>query len=534
MRTRGIRRSLLTLALLATAPAARGQEPLSAIDWLSKSVSTPAAPAPAAPAEPAVTKNAMPGAVSVTVIGAPSPDGTGLLPAARTGLPHALWGLTPTADLAAAVTAAPEGSLPALQSLLITLLLAEADPPVDATPEGALLLARIDKLLAMGALDQAAALVEGAGLDTPDLFRRRFDIALLTGQEDLACEAMQGAPHLAPTLAARIFCMARAGDWNAAALTLETTRALGQVDAAEDRLLTRFLDVNQDDAGDLLPPPQHPTPLIWRIYEAIGEPLSTAHLPVAFAHAELRPQAGWKAQIEAAERLARAGAIAPNLLLGIYTERDPAASGGVWDRVQAFQRFDAALAAVAPGGSADAVATALPAVWTAMEQAELEVPFAALYGERLQKLALTGEPARLALRIGLLSPQYRSIGAAARPAADDLQMRFLVALSQGDLAGQIAPDAMARAVQPAFVAPQPAPGAAPAAEPQPAIAPEAEALLAERRHGEAVLMALAAVAHGAGGDPRGVAAGLSLLRRLGQEDTARRAALELLLLDRRG
>ena len=42
-------------------------------------------------------------------------------------------------------------------------VLAEADAPVDSGGRGILLLARIDKLLAMGALDQAAALAELAG-----------------------------------------------------------------------------------------------------------------------------------------------------------------------------------------------------------------------------------------------------------------------------------------------------------------------------------------------------------------------------------
>ena len=67
-------------------------------------------------------------------------------------------------------------------------------------------------------------------------------------------------------------------------------------------------------------------------------------LPLAFTYADLSDNAGWKAQIEAAERLSRAGAIAPNLLLGLYTSQKPAASGGVWDRVAAFQGLDTAVA----------------------------------------------------------------------------------------------------------------------------------------------------------------------------------------------
>ncbi|MFD1808953.1 hypothetical protein ACFSHQ_15025 [Gemmobacter lanyuensis] len=96
------------------------------------------------------------------------------------------------------LTAERTDTLPALQGLLLTLLLAEAEPPVDSGGRGVLLLARVDKLLAMGALDQALALTALAGPPTPDLFRRRFDIALLTGTEDAACEEMTAAPSWRP------------------------------------------------------------------------------------------------------------------------------------------------------------------------------------------------------------------------------------------------------------------------------------------------------------------------------------------------
>ena len=46
--------------------------------------------------------------------------------------------------------------------------------------------------------------------------------------------------------------------------------------------------------------------------EAIGTPLPTAPLPLAFAHSDLRHTAGWKARIEAAERLVRTGAVSAN------------------------------------------------------------------------------------------------------------------------------------------------------------------------------------------------------------------------------
>jgi hypothetical protein len=488
------------------------ETPLSAIDWLSKSVTTPA---PLSETEAA--KGVTPSDVTVMVLGGPSPDAAGTLPPSATGFPRALWGLGPGAEIVALIGAERPDPLPALRMLKMRILLAEADPPADLTPPGRLLLARIDRLLDMGAIEEAGALA-AAGIQVggpeADLFRRSFDVAMLAGTEDRACTEMRAQPQLAPTFPARIFCLARAGDWGAAALTLRTAQALGHISPEEDALLSRFLDPDLYEGEPALTPPRPITPLAWRMLDAVGEGLPTATLPLAFSHAELRDTAGWKAQIEAAERLARAGVLDANALLGIYTERLPAASGGVWDRVEAFQRFDTALQAGDPG----AVAASLPRAWMQMSGAELEVPFATLFAEDLLRLPLTAEAGALAFRVALLSPVYERAAAARTPL--DTQEAFLIGLARGDLAGVTPPDSLARAIAPAFLRPEP--GAA------------LSRLLVEERLGEAILTAIDSVGRGVQGDLRGVTEGLSLLRMVGLEQVARQTALQLMLLERRG
>jgi len=226
--------------------------------------------------------------VTVLPLGAVSPDPIGLIPPAASGLPRALWAGSEVETVAALIAAERVETLPALQALLQIVLLAEADPPRNAGLEGQLFLARIDKLLDLGALDPAWELLDAADPATPALFRRYFDVALLTNREGRACQRMAAQPELAPTLAARIFCLAHVGDWPAAALTLNTARALGDVSAREDALLTRFLDPELFDGLPPLPVPQTPTPLDFRMREAIGEALPTLDLPRAFAHADLR------------------------------------------------------------------------------------------------------------------------------------------------------------------------------------------------------------------------------------------------------
>ncbi|VDC32644.1 hypothetical protein XINFAN_03401 [Pseudogemmobacter humi] len=495
---------------------AAGEDPLSAIGWLSQSVSLPVAPtAPARPDEPPVASGgALPASVATTPLDGPSPDAIGLISPAVSGLPKNLWGAGLSDEISRAILRDRMESLPALRQLFLTMLLAEADPPIDSGGHGQLLLTRIDKLLLIGALEQAAALIDIAGTDTPDLFRRAFDVALLTGNEDRACQRMQAAPGLAPTLQARVLCLARGGDWDAAALTLSSAGALGEVDAAQTALLARFLDPDLFEADPLPLPPSPVTPLDWKLYEAIGETIPTGTLPVAFAWAEIGPQAGWKAQIEAAERLTRAGTIAPNLLLGLYTERDPAASGGVWERVRAFQAFDAAL----QSGDPARIAATLPAAWARMQEAELEVPFAFLYGAALNETALSGEAAKIAFRIGLLSPHYEKIARTHKPV--DEAESFLAGLATGQIAGLRPPDSMGRAIAPAFLAPE--------------LSDETKSLIEGRRLGEALLIAIEEIQRGVEGNASGVTRGLSLLRKVKLESVARRTALELMILERRG
>ncbi|QTN35823.1 hypothetical protein [Cognatishimia activa] len=502
----GIRHPLLALIAALAAGSATAQAPLSAIDWLSQ---TPTVALDVAPfvEEPPIDQGVTTPEVTVSPLGNVGRDAVGLLPSSVTGLPSALWSESPAQTLADRITDLRVEGSPAMQALLYTLLLAEANPPQDAGQADALLLARVDKLVALGAIEQANALLERAGPNTETLFQRWFDVTLLLGEEQRACEALNPAPHLSPSYAARVFCLARAGDWTAAALTLETANLLGLLTLEEDALLLRFLDPEISEGEPLLVTPNDPTPLTFRLYEAIGEPLPTTSLPRPFAHADLRSTSGWKAQLEAAERLASVGALPENRLLGIYTERQPAASGMIWDRVDALQAFDEAVEA----GDRTAVEETLAAAWSAAQQARVEVPFSRIYGPVLADLSLTGVAQVLAREVQLLSPAYEV-------AAQSGPRDFLAGLARGSppRRGQTPEE---QAVAEAFNG---------AGVPQ-----SFSHKLARGQLGEVILAAMALYEQGLSGDLRALTESLATFRALGLEDTARQAALQVLLLDRR-
>ena len=509
---------IIPALFMAQSALADQNQPLSAIDWLSDTVTAPIVMQPVSKPQKYMQTDVASSAsvedVTVTPLDGPTPDAVGLLPVSVTGLPRDFWGTSQSADLSRIISKAPVRALPALQELLHMILLAELDAPVDGAGGADLFLARIDKLLDIGQLQQAQAMLERAGTNTAPIFRRWFDVTLLTGTENSACEVLKNNASFSPTFPARIFCLARTGDWNAAAVTLETANALGKLEAGQYDLISRFLDPELFEGEADLPRPEHISPLTFIMFEAIGQPLNTSILPRAFAVADLRPTTGWKAQIEAAERLVLSGAIDENQLLGIYTKQKPAASGGVWERLFAVQALDKAISA----DDATAVAKYLPIVVKHLKKAQLLAPIADFFGVKLAQIQLDADSATMAFHLGLLSEDYEKI--ATGYSAVTSRDKFLVALAHGDLSIVQPFDATTRAISAAFQSKQ--------------TAPEYSQLIKDKKLGEAVLLAISRFPSSSNGNLENARKSLILLRSVGLEDIARRSALQLILLDQQG
>ncbi len=504
---------LISVLPLTTSAEPIPKPPLSVIDWLDSP--SPLMPLPRAPdiREPAVAITGAAPQITTRRLEQGVPERVGLVPATVTGMQPDIWAGSAAGALTRLIGDLPDLDLPAGNALLFTLLLAEATPPQGgARAQERLTGARVEKLMMLGATDPALALVEQAGpTSSAALFALWTDLSLLTGTEDTPCDVLARAPHLSRDLGIRIFCAARGGHWQDAALLLGSARALSLLPRETLDVLDRFLNPDLFEDAAPLPIPRSMDPLTFRLFETIGEPLPTGPLPRAFAVADLRDIAGWKSQLEAAERLTRAGALPDNRLLGLYTDRKPAASGGIWDRVHAVQQFDVALNT----GSAEAIEKTLPTAWREMRGAGIEVSFAAAFYDRLSQIDLHGAAAQVQFKMGLLSPAYEET--AARDVSIGPLTPLLRAVARGEAPASAPGGALPHAIHDAFTAP----------------APRAEWIEMARtgRLGEALLGTLGALHDGARGDSRALRDALGTLRGLGLEDTARRVSLQILLLE---
>lgn len=502
--------SVLLLCLAAaTSASADPSSPLSAIDWLSNSVTDEPSAQTVAPDE---TTASAPAAIRVLPLDAPVPDAAGTLDAIDAGLPDDLWGRSSARDLAGALArvSLSEDAPPSIARFLNVLLQTRLRPPIDAAVDDQFFFARVDTLLKKGHLDAAKALLEVAQQNDPQSFRRQFDIALLTGTETEACRTIETTPELSPTYPARIFCLARLGQFDVAALTLGNAETLGILSAEEDALLLHFLDPELFEGEPIPPAPKLPTPLQFRLYEAIGERIPTEGLPVPFAFADMTNDVGWKARLGAAERLAANGAIPFSRLLDVYQERGPSASGGVWERVRAITALSRAVAAQ----DATQLERALPGAWGAANQGGFAGALAEWLQPSLSRLPTDSTVAHLAFEIALFAEDAEAAQSFANTSVAD---RFLLSLAMGRVGSEPAGDALGRAVLRGLAA---------------ANAGDAfEALITDGRQGEALFRALAQLADGATGNPNTTSLSLAALKRIGLEELARQIAIELVLIE---
>ena len=492
--------------LLANSGLAQPSEPLSVIDWLSDSV-TPAQLPDTTSKEPATATSAKPAAVQVTPLDRPTPDAAGVFAPSLLKLPDTMWSFSDEQTMVDLVSSIPNPQIPALQDLLVTLLLIEAKEPFGATAQGRFFLSRVDKLLEFGRLEEAGALLSSTQLNSPEIFRRRFDVALLTGTEDAPCNLISQTPNIAPSYSARIYCLARVGDWPAAALTLNTRRALGDLSDEDDALFSAFLDPEVMEHAGRLPDPEKVTPLVYRIREAVGESLPTIDLPIAFAHADLRSVHGWRTQLNAAERLIRYGAIEPTVFRVLFTSRRPSASGGIWDQVEAIRSLQDAV----NKGELARINASLPAAYIAATELGAEALISELFANELKRYDLTDEAARIAATMHFINSNGTP------PTAPDIDP-FLVSIANGYPQEILVTEPKQLAVQTAFNGRE-----------TPSYIKD---LLDQGKVGEALVHVFSLAQSGLDGDLAAMSDALTVLRAVGLDDTARKVSLQYLMMER--
>ena len=477
------------------------QTPLSAIDWLSKENSK----FQKSLIDEKNTETENTNDIKVSTLASNEYQAIGLLPIYVTGIPTTIWRSSSFDDLVYSFKTMPIFKYSPIQELVYSLLLAEARPPLNEPKRYAFLEARLNTLLNYGAVDPAIALIERASPLPERMIPLLFDISLLSSNNFPICDPIFQNTKNRELQAELIYCYARKGDWLTAHLILKTGEVLEDLNVREVSLLDRYLEVDFNvDLNALLPPPELITPLEYRLYEAIGEPIPAEYLPIQYSQSDLSGENGWRAQVVAAERLSLTGAIPENQILGVYTSNNPGVSGGMWERVKVVQDLDFALE------HEEDFEHYFQNAWRVFKKTDQITVFAKLFGLRVFEKNLSVKSREIAANLLLLTNNFRLT----KGYWNSSDIRF--GLTTGDFSQVKASNEIEKIILKVFT--------------EPSIPFLVEQKLNQGKLGEVILNALLQFETGIDGNLKDFSESLSTLNLIGLDNTARRAALTHLVV----
>jgi hypothetical protein len=332
----------------------------------------PSTPRPEpAPLEPA-------GEFTVEGLAAPELDAIGLSGPTEGGFDRPLWQDADPDLVMRLLTDLPVVTLvPPLRDLTRQLLVTGS--PAGASEPGRMLATRIERLVAMGDLDAAKALVDHLPPPATDsqLSRRAAEVALLLGDDQTACGL---ADSLGPTSGAEfwaktaVFCRLVEDDASGARLGLDLMREAGQTtDEAFFELASAIADQSEPPPLQTLAEPSaiHLALLAlaeWPLPERV---LANAEPPVLAAVARAPALAGAR-PLAALEQAFLVGATSADRVAASYAEADSAASNPLpnpqnsWDAKSRAAGFSAVLKENDPVVRGEL----LDAIWRASSGAE--------------------------------------------------------------------------------------------------------------------------------------------------------------------
>ncbi len=370
--------------------SASNTEPMTAIDWLADKINDPPEfftlsnekSGDYQDKNPEISLNHLPGV---------SKNSIGLFGGERLGLSINIWSGENETQIADAVQQIPRSELFYLNRLLKRVLLVEADPPITDTKSDfsgqAFLRARILKLITMGALDEAEELIESANpISDTKLLDLWSNIAFLTKRVDEFCNMILERPSEKEFLTHKIICLARSGDWNAAALALATYSSIGDIDENLERLLINYLDHEAELEIKSEEICLEGLPVVVYLCDFSGIRPPDNELPLGFLYTNLSRSKSLRTRISASEEFVKSGALNPTILFSNYKIKRPSTSGGVWARVKLVQELDQEFS-MEESEQLELLRNLSLAVQEFM-QVHLLAQFAKVYGKKIQNIEL--------------------------------------------------------------------------------------------------------------------------------------------------
>lgn len=274
-------------------------------------------------------------------------NSVGIISTQITGIDSRIWKETNEKELFHLLTTLPNLNFYSARTFLKRILISETLPPISHSglKSGQFyLLAKLDKLIEMGALDEAETTILQVQQFSTELFSRWVRIAFLTGRISKLCKKLKKEPGLSQNLSVRVICLKKLNDWDAAALTLSTASNLELIDRDREKLLVYFLDPTLIPVDELILNVTKFDEIDFYILilaNQIKTKLQTTESK--YLYVMFKNSFNTKTKIEAAELLAISKSISGSTLFDIYRNNNINGSTGIWKRMIAIKNLDLTL-----------------------------------------------------------------------------------------------------------------------------------------------------------------------------------------------
>ena len=314
-------------------------------------------------------------------------NSVGIISSKITGINPNIWQKINEKTLFFLLKSLPNLEFYSAQTFLKRILISQTNAPIQtfgASRSGQFyLLAKLDKLIDIGALDEAENTILQVPEINSELFIRWKKISFLTGRIDEMCKNFLQNQSISKDLSVRIICFAQTGDWNAAALILSTVSSLNLVNKSREKLLIDYLD------PDLFSIDQTSHDI--KKFDEIDFYLTNIsknfqlNVPsrVKYMYSTSKNKSNTANKILAAETLVRKKSINSSSLLDIYRNSHIEGSTGLWKRAIAVKNLDNTLRR----NNAQAVGIAVNQATKAMFQAKLLFVLAEGYATKLSRFS---------------------------------------------------------------------------------------------------------------------------------------------------
>ena len=317
------------------------QEPMSAIDWLAEKINDP----PVFYTNPSVNIKNQDEKIEIINLPSISKNSIGIYPSIKIGINFDIWKNSNEIEISNLLEKINTSDIYFLNRLFKRILLVEADPPIISNNlefSGIYFLrARILKLIEMGALDDAEVLLLDANPSSdPKLIDLWSKISFLTYRFDKFCNSVLNGYHKLLDPSHKIICLARSGDWNAAALSLATYSSIKEINSDNEKLLINYLDHEAEIEIINKAKCNIDKPIIVYLCSFSTVNNQNSNFQVKYLYNNLGRGKSIRSKIIASEELVKSGALNSSFLFSTYKIKQPSTSGGVWARAKQVQQLE--------------------------------------------------------------------------------------------------------------------------------------------------------------------------------------------------